>query len=322
MKKEHPLPQKRICGTPQALPETLAELLSSYSKHCTRKNLKETTISVYEKEVRWFLELLAEQGCEDAENFETNAIISACLGMSRTAYWTTLKTFLRFLYEAGYTDKDFSYAVPHHRKPQRIPSVYSAEEIRKIEAAIAKPSLHHKRDLAAFLLASRLGLRAGDITTLTFDELNFVSDRLELSQDKTGMPLVLPMLPEIKEALLSYIQTQRPDTDSPYVFLNSLEPYERMTIQGLDKYITAAMKRAGIVSGSRSQGVRAFRSSLASSMVNDGIPYEAVRRTLGHRDFNVIRHYAKLDIQQLQRYAVKPPEASGQFARFLGGVQV
>ena len=200
--------------------------------------------------------------------------------------------------------------------------MYSAEEIQRIEAAIAKSSLHHKRDLATFMLASRLGLRAGDITTLTFDELNFDSDRLELSQDKIGIPLVLPMLPEIKEALLSYIQTQRPDTDSPYVSLNSLEPYECITVQGLDKYISAVMKRAGIVPGSRSQGARAFRSSLASFMVNDGIPYEPVRRTLGHRDFNVIRHYAKLDIQQLQRYAVKPPEASGQFARFWGGRQV
>lgn len=322
MNREHLLSQKKICGTPEALPEELAELLSSFSSHCTRKNLKKTTIAVYGKEVRWFLGLLAEQGCANAESFETDTVISACLGMSRTAYWPSLKTFLRFLYETGHTKKDFSYAVPHYRKPQIIPSVYSAEEIRRIEAAIAKPSLHHKRDLAAFMLASRLGLRAGDITTLTFDELNFDSDRLELNQDKTGIPLVLPMLPEIKEALLIYIQTQRPNTDSPYVFLNSLEPYERMTIQGLDKYIAAAMKRAGIVSGNRSQGVRAFRSSLASSMVNDGIPYEAVRRTLGHRDFNVIRHYAKLDTQQLQRYALKPPEASGQFARFLGGGQV
>lgn len=322
MRKERSLPQGKMCGTPQALPENLTELLSSFTTHCARKNLKETTIAVYEKEVRWFLELLAKQGCENAESFETDIIISACLGMNRAAYWPTLKTFLRFLHEARYTTKDFSYVVPHYRKPQRLPSVYSEEEIRKIETAIAKPSLHNKRDLAAFMLAARLGLRAGDITTLTYDELNFDSDLIELTQDKTGIPLVLPMLSEIKEALQSYIQTERPKSDSPYVFLNSREPYERMTIQGLDKYISAAMKRAGITSGNRVRGVRAFRSSLASSMVNDGIPYEAVRRTLGHRDFNVIQHYAKLDIQQLQRYALKPPEASGQFAWFLGGGQV
>ena len=322
MNTKNTLPQKKVCGTLQNLPENLAELLSSFSNHCVRKNLKKSSIAVYEKEVRWFLVLLAEQDCKNADSFETDSIITACLGMSRPVYWTTIKTFLRYLCEAGYTAKDFSYVVPHYRRPEKIPSVYSVEEIRRIEVAISKPSLHNKRDLAAFMLASRLGLRAGDITTLTFDELDFDLDRIELKQDKTDIPLVLPLLSEIKEALLDCIRTERPKTDSPYVFLNSLEPYGRMTVQGLDKYISAAMDRAGIVSGERSRGVRAFRSSIASSMVNDGIPYEAVRRTLGHRDFNVIRHYAKLDIWQLRRYAVKPPEATGQFARFLGGVRV
>lgn len=315
MNTEHRLAQEKR----HSLPPSLSELLYSFTSHCERRNLKKSSISVYEKEVRWFLELLAEQGSENVDGFELSRIISACLGLSRAAYWPTIKTFLRFVHETGYTSRDFSYVVPCYRRPQKLPAVYSEEEIRKIEAAIAKPSLHSKRDLAAFLLASRLGMRAGDITTLTFDELDFDLDSIELRQDKTDIPLHLPMLPEIKAALLNYIREERPKTDSPYVFLNSLEPYERMTVQGLDKYISAAMNRAGIVSGNRCRGIRAFRSSLASSMINDNIPYEVVRRTLGHRDFNVIRHYARLDIRQLRQYAVKPPEATGEFAVFLGG---
>ena len=315
MNEEH----KSTSDKRYSLPPSLTELLYSFTSYCERRNLKKSSISVYEKEVRWFLELLAEQGCEEVSDFETSRIISACLGLSRAAYWPTIKTFLRFAREAGYTNRDYSYIVPCYRRPQKLPTVYSEEEIRKIEAAITKPSLHSKRDLAAFLLASRLGMRSGDITTLTFDELDFDSDTIELRQDKTDIPLHLPMLPEIKAALLNYIRAERPKTDSPYVFLNSLAPYERMTVQGLDKYISAAMNRAGIVSGNRCRGIRAFRSSLASSMINDNVPYEAVRRTLGHRDFNVIRHYARLDIRQLRRYALKPPEATGEFAAFLGG---
>ncbi len=304
------------------LPKKLADLLAVFLEHCVKKNLKNSTMMVYEKEIKWFLDLLADNGCLSTKEIDTDNVISACLQMSRASYWTTIKTFMRFLYEMKYTDRDYSYVVPHYRRPKVIPSVYSEEEIRSIEKAISRPSTHNKRDLAAFMLATRLGLRAGDIITLTFDNLDFSANMIELKQDKTGIPLTLPMIAELKAVLLDYIQTQRPHSDSPYIFLNSVEPYDRMTCQGLDKYISVAMKRASIVSGTRCRGVRAFRSSLASSMVNDNIPYEAVRKILGHRDFNVIRHYAELDIEQLRLYALKPPKATGVFEWFLGGERI
>jgi len=54
-------------------------------------------------------------------------------------------------------------------------------------------------------------------------------------------------------------------------------------------------------------------------MVNDGVPYEVARRTLGHRDKDAIRHYARLDVEQLQLYALEPPPATGYFAEVLAG---
>ncbi len=63
----------------------------------------------------------------------------------------------------------------------------------------------------------------------------------------------------------------------------------------------------------------AFRSSLARSIVYDGVTYEAARQTLGHRDQNAIRHYAKLDVEQLRLYALEPPAATGHFAEIFSG---
>jgi hypothetical protein len=54
-------------------------------------------------------------------------------------------------------------------------------------------------------------------------------------------------------------------------------------------------------------------------MVNDGVPYEVARQTLGHRDKNAIQHYAKLDVKQLRLYALEPPTATGHFAEILSG---
>ena len=54
-------------------------------------------------------------------------------------------------------------------------------------------------------------------------------------------------------------------------------------------------------------------------MVNDNIPYEAVRKTLGHTDQTAIRSYARLDLVQLRGYALPVMEATGIFAAFLEG---
>ena len=85
------------------------------------------------------------------------------------------------------------------------------------------------------------------------------------------------------------------------------------------KIVRTAIAAAGIDPDGRKQGPHAFRSSLASSMVNDNIPYEVVRKTLGHTDQNAIRSYARLDLEQLRGYALPVMEAAGTFAAFLEG---
>ena len=58
---------------------------------------------------------------------------------------------------------------------------------------------------------------------------------------------------------------------------------------------------------------------LPTAMINDNIPYEAVRKILGHTDQNAIRSYARLDMEQLRGYALPVMEATGIFAEFLEG---
>ena len=75
----------------------------------------------------------------------------------------------------GKSDRDYSVVVPNSRSPQPMPSVYSEEELRKIEAAIDRNTLTGKRDYAIVLLATRLGIRPGNIAYITMKELDFQS---------------------------------------------------------------------------------------------------------------------------------------------------
>ena len=54
-------------------------------------------------------------------------------------------------------------------------------------------------------------------------------------------------------------------------------------------------------------------------MVNDDVPYQAVRTILGHSNPDAIKHYAKLDTEKLRECAVEVPKPSGSFKTFLDG---
>lgn len=58
---------------------------------------------------------------------------------------------------------------------------------------------------------------------------------------------------------------------------------------------------------------------LASSMVNDDISYETVRKVLGHSSNNAVKHYARIDVEKLRRYSLTPPAPAGRFHAFLYG---
>ncbi|OLN25817.1 putative integrase/recombinase [Desulfosporosinus metallidurans] len=170
------------------------------------------------------------------------------------------------------------------------------------------------------LLATRLGMRSGDIARLTFDEIDFGGNFIRLVQEKTQQPLELPLLPEIKDAIQNYIKNARPIVnDECRIFLRQKAPYQGITTSALRFATTKYFRKAGIDISGKKHGVHTFRSSIASSMVNDQVPYDVVRKVLGHTDPDAIKHYARVDIERLREYAIPVPEPSGVFEAFLDG---
>ena len=306
------------CSYQELNPEMDA-FLQGYLEEGRRKGLQESTIHLHDKIGHYFLFAMTETGCLKPQEMNAQNVGIACLKISSRWYLSHIRTFLRYAYQSGNTDRDYSGIVPLFKIPQPYPSVYTAEEIQKIENSVDQSSPHGKRDYAALLLATRLGIRSGDISSMTLECLDFERNLIRLTQHKTGVFIEFPMVSDVKVALERYLQEERTAYDSPYVFLRIVPPYGHISVQAIAKIARTAIAVAGIEPGGRKQGAHAFRSSLASSMINDNIPYEAVRKILGHTDQNAIRSYARLDMEQLRGYALPVMEATGIFAEFLEG---
>jgi integrase len=209
--------------------------------------------------------------------------------------------------------------VPAFKRPQKIPTVYTESEIRRFERQVREHC--SRRDYAMALLATRLGIRSGDIARMKPGDIDFRAETVRITQQKTAAEIELPLVPELKSALRDYLDNHRPDCGSPYVFVREKPPYgdQPLKVSYIGNMVRRNLGYAGIAGGGRQRGPHSFRSSLASSMVNDGIPYDAVRKTLGHTDPNAIKSYARLDVERLRSYALEAPKATGGFGRFLSG---
>lgn len=225
---------------------------------------------------------------------------------------------MRYLADFGMTGVDYSTIIPHHSKPYVLPSVYSVDEISLIEAAVDTSTVMGKRDYAMILLASRMGMRSGDIVKLKTTDVGNNRNEINIFQEKTGNILHLPLVEDVRLAINNYL-TVRPDMDIEELFLNVYAPYHAVTTGTLRNALRKYILASGVNSERRKQGPHVLRASLASSMVNDTIPYETVRKVLGHSSNNAIKHYARIDIEKLRQYSLIPPEPTGGFQDFLNG---
>jgi len=163
-----------------------------------------------------------------------------------------------------------------------------------------------------------LGIRSGDIRLLRFENVNFDTKLIEFTQYKTGVPQRLSLLPEIAEALHDYIDNARGESQEMYIFLTHRWVMRSGLGAGAISNITAKyFRESGVKFGDRHHGSHALRSSLASALVAENVPYEAVRAILGHTDPDAITHYVKLDVENLRSCAIEVPAPSGLFADYL-----
>lgn len=299
------------------LPDAFAEIVDRYCNRSENTGHASGTIRNKRYAISWFLDELSKQDCKSLDALSPSCIACASLKVTNHSLWGEIRLFLTYLIESEGVTSDYSTIVPRYSKPYIIPSVYSVEEIKRIEESVDTSTVIGKRDYAMILLASRMGLRSGDIVRLTIEDVLNRTD-LDIIQTKTGILLHLPLINEVKSAIDDYLSV-RPKSQTDMVFINAYAPYNPVTTSTTRAALRKYISLAGIDYGNRKRGPHALRASLASSMVNNDISYETVRKVLGHSSKSAIKHYARIDIENLRKYSLTPPPPSGRFFDFLHG---
>ena len=114
----------------------------------------------------------------------------------------------------------------HGEDRSSLISYYSADEVAQILDSVDTSTPNGKLEYSILCLLAYLGIRASDIAALRFENINWNIGTLSFTQFKTGDPLTLPLLDEVKYPLADYIKNARPDSPDPeHVFIKRRAPY-------------------------------------------------------------------------------------------------
>ena len=302
------------------LPDELMNPLQEYLVDCARKGNRQSTIDYKYWICGRFLENLLELGCIGIRDVTGEHVQTAFLSLGFTRYWERVGLFLRFLFDSGHLEQNYSRLILRHRNPMPQPTVYSPEEISAVEGSFDLSTPSGARNHAITLLMTRYGIRACDVAALTLGDIDFENDRLHFTQQKTCDPWERELLPEVKVALQDYIGNARWNIEGyAGVFVSLAPPYAPIDYRAINTMVGNQFRYAKIDVAGRRHGSRAFRSSVASNMINDGVSTEVVRRVLGHGTKHALKHYARIDIESMRLCPLPVPEPTGNFSDILSG---
>ena len=311
----------RFCEAKQNCPPHFSNWFNKYIENLEKRGYSKSTITTRRRYAGQLLSRLKDT-VSSLENLSAANLYSIFAQYEwPPVSLASAKSLLVFLFESGITKTNLSVCVPKPRRPEPLPSVYTAEEVARLLSSVDRTTGIGKRDYAIIMLAAHLGLRSSDIVNLSFKDIDTTMKTIEIVQVKTERPITLVLNSEVEEAINDYIQNGRPKTSSNKIFISSKAPYIPLEAGSGYEVARKYFSLAGIETQGRRRGTHALRTSFATALVSKGVPYAVVQKALGHEDPESAKYYVRVDVKRLKVCALDVPKPVGAFAVLLNDLE-
>lgn len=149
------------------------------------------------------------------------------------------------------------------------------------------------------MLLARLGLRSGEVCSLSLDDVHWRAGELVVT-GKGNRAERLPLPADVGQAMATYLRLGRPATaEGRSVFVRVRAHHRALSSVGISQVVAIAAQRAGL----GRLHAHALRHTLATQMVHAGVPLPDVGQVLRHRRLVTTAIYAKVDREGLRLLA-------------------
>ncbi|UQG55163.1 MULTISPECIES: tyrosine-type recombinase/integrase [unclassified Marinobacter] len=303
--------QARTDGAFQPEPQ-----LRGFAEHLRQhRGNPDSTIKKKLAHIRSFLAFIDTQHrpLQDLLLTDVDAFLMAC--SQRYARTTTadigssLRGYLRFLLTTEQMSNDLASFIvtPVVRRYERPLRALPWADVLRILAAIDRKTPVGLRDYTVLLLMSSYGLGAGEVIRLTLDDIDWQAATLHVVRPKTGVAFVLPLLPALALALVSYLKSGRPrQTPTRHLFLSMRAPHYPLSASSAIRHMLVGYARTADVTAAY-LGSHVLRHTHACRQMELETSPKVISDILGHRSLTSLSAYLRIDTAHLRQLPLPVP---------------
>ncbi len=280
--------------------------LSLVQKHDGVKDILKTTAD--------FFQWIQMQGLEDCMNIDNQITLDYFKNLHQSNSYMNkvipnMRKVFRILADNGYSNVPDTL-LGYKAAPRRnvILPAFTDEEIDRILAVPDRSTFNGFKDFSILVLISMTGLRPVDIRHLRLTNLDFRTETINIVQEKTNVPLKLPMDSILSKTLSIYVKEAHRLihlNDNDFVFCSATDNRSIMSSRELYLMFQRCMDIAGIDSTTDNRkGLYTFRRTMGKWLLGSGAHPEMIASVLGHQNLNSFKHYVGLSSELLKCVAL------------------
>lgn len=277
-------------------------LLSAFQRYLVvERGLARSTVSAYVMRADRFLARYTPNGDLGSVGSSevTAAVLAECTAASVGSgqyFVAALRAFLRYCYLEGLVARDVSAAAMTvtGRRFSALPKGLGVRDTAALLASFDRDTPAGCRDYAVVLMLLRLGLRAGEVASLSLDDIDWRAGEIEVhGKDRRQERLPLPA--DVGAALADYLQRGRPTTLGRQAFCTVIAPVRGLTREAVSDLVRRACVRAGILPC----GAHRLRHTMACEMIRAHVRPGEIGQVLRHHSPTSTAIYARVDMAAL-----------------------
>lgn len=188
------------------------------------------------------------------------------------------------------------FRIPYPARPDPLPRYLSAAQyerlLKTVQTQTASTSPRHALDRAWFLTLAHTGMRTCELLNLRLDDIDLTNQRLLVRGSKSYRDRIVFLTSALTHALVDYLAV-RPAIEDDHFWIDG------------GRLLTASRVRRRVRRWGEVAQVpvspHRLRHTLATQLLNQGMPLPSVGKLLGHRSLHSTQHYARLFEQTVKR---------------------
>ncbi|MFH1602193.1 MAG: tyrosine-type recombinase/integrase [Candidatus Shapirobacteria bacterium] len=281
----------------------LEKAIELFVKNLKNQGRSNNTIIAYQGDLSQMVAFLNELGINSVDKVSSENIEAFKKGLEKQKYTAksisrklnSVKSFFRFLQEAGVIETDPSKTVPHPQLKPSEPRILKPLEYRSLRDACR----HDQRTTAIVELMLQAGLRIGEVANLQLSDIK--QDEIIIQPYESHPARKVPLNRSAKKALEDYLNI-RLETKTNHVFITKTS--RPLLIRNIRSTLRNYFRKSGL----NDVKVNDLRNTFIAHQLAAGVPLDIVAKIVGHQRISTTEKYLNLVEKKESKRTVKLKE--------------